>query len=73
MSFKEEFIDNATANFYATLFSADFAAPESAEAMSAWISENTNGTLAPQFAPDPQQIMSIINTVYFLRRVDRPL
>ncbi len=65
VSFKEDFLDNATANFYATLFSADFAAPETAEAMSAWISENTNGTLAPQFAPDPQQIMSIINTVYF--------
>ena len=46
------------------LFSADFAAPETAEAMSAWIS-NRRTALAPQFAADPQQIMSIINTVYF--------
>ena len=65
VNFEESFLDNATANFYASLFSVDFAAESAAEAMGAWISENTNGTLAPKLAVDPEQIMGIINTVYF--------
>ena len=36
-----------------------------AQAMSQWIADNTNGTLNPSFEPNPEQIMSIINTIYF--------
>lgn len=63
--FKADFLDNAAKNFYASVFSVDFAHESAGEAMASWIKENTNGTLAPEFEPDPYQLMSIINTVYF--------
>lgn len=65
ISFKDSFIKNATEHFYASLFSVDFADESAGKAMGQWISDNTNGTLAPQFNTDAQQIMSILNTVYF--------
>ncbi|HBP38339.1 MAG TPA: serpin family protein [Clostridiales bacterium] len=65
VSFKDSFTQNAASQFYASLFKVDFAQPSAGEAMAEWIAENTNGTLKPAFAADPEQIMSIINTIYF--------
>lgn len=65
VSFKDSFIKNATEHFYASLFTADFSEESAGRAMGKWISENTNGTLTPEFKTDAQQIMSILNTVYF--------
>jgi len=63
--FKKSFMDNASKNFYASLFSADFADKKTGEAMGQWIADNTNGTLAPSLTLSDDQIMTIINTVYF--------
>lgn len=65
VSFKKDFIDNATENFYASLFSVDFSDKKTGETIGKWISDNTNGTLEYEYNPDPLQIMSIINTIYF--------
>lgn len=65
VNFKNEFIKNAGDNFYASLFSVDFSSKETGDMMGKWISDNTNGTLEHKFEPDPLQILSIINTVYF--------
>lgn len=65
LKFKNNFLDNARDNFYASLFSVDFSSDKTGIAMEKWISDNTNGTLEYDFSPDPSQIMSIINTVYF--------
>jgi serpin B len=65
ISFKDSFIENATEHFYASIFSVDFADESAGKAMGQWISDNTNGTLDPEFDTDAQQIMSILDTVYF--------
>ena len=65
VEFKNDFINNSKNNFYASMFSVDFSSNETGEIMKKWISDNTNGTLEYEFNPDPAQIMSIINTVYF--------
>jgi len=62
---KETFTQNAVDSFYASLFKADFALESTSRAMAQWIADNTNNTLSPEFEPDPEQIMSIINTIYF--------
>lgn len=64
-AFKDEFIANAAQNFYASIHNIDFADDKAAELISKWISENTNGILAPKISLNQEQIMSIINTVYF--------
>ncbi|MDR1589641.1 MAG: serpin family protein [Oscillospiraceae bacterium] len=65
VSFRDSFTENAAANFYASLFTADFADVSAGKAMGKWVSDNTDGTLSPEFQTDAQQLMSILNTVYF--------
>ncbi|MBU3142842.1 serpin family protein [Clostridium sp. CF012] len=65
ISFKNTFIDNAVRNFYASIYNVDFSDDNSAKLMSKWVSENTNGILSPKMSIDKNQIMSIINTIYF--------
>lgn len=63
--FKESFVKSAAENFYASCHSVDFSAKETGKAMADWVSANTNGTLSPTIETDPEQILSILNTVYF--------
>jgi serpin B len=65
IKFKKDFMKNAKDKFYSSLFSVDFESEKTPEAMSSWVSENTNGRIAPEFKVDDSQIMSIINTIYF--------
>lgn len=64
-SFKRDFMDNAGANFYAALYNVDFKDENTAKLMGKWISENTNGVLKPSIILDKEQLLSMINTVYF--------
>lgn len=63
--FKDEFVRQAAENFYASSHRVDFAKDETAREMADWISINTNGKLNPRIEINPNQILSIINTVYF--------
>lgn len=63
--FKEPFTLNAVDSFYASLFKVDFAEESTSQAMAKWIADSTNQTLNPTFEPNPEIIMSIINTIYF--------
>lgn len=63
--FEQSFIDTATNQFYATPFSVEFATDATDQAMSAWITENTGGTIKPDVKTDSDLLISIINTIYF--------
>lgn len=63
--FEQTFIDTATGQFYATPFSVEFGTEATDQAMAAWISENTGGTIDPQVKTKSDLLLSIINTVYF--------
>ncbi len=65
IEFKEDFVKGAVENFYASSHSVDFSDSKTGEAMAEWISRNTNDTLSPIIETDPEQILSIINTIYF--------
>ena len=66
IKWKNDFIKNAAESFYAHSYSVDFTDEQSTgRAMGKWVSDNTNGTLTPQFDIKPEQILAIINTVYF--------
>ena len=62
---KNRFINNAAKNLYTATFSVDFANKNASKLMSDWVSKNTGGTIEPQINPDPNQVLSIINTIYF--------
>ncbi len=63
--FKEPFVENAMDAFYSALFKVDFSQESTGQAMARWIADATNQTLNPTFEPNPDMIMSIINTIYF--------
>lgn len=63
--FEHEFLANAARNFYASSHIVDFAYPSAGKAMSEWISQETQNTLAPKFKVEEDQLMALINTVYF--------
>lgn len=65
LGLKEGFLKTAQNDFYASVYAADFAGQETGEAMGRWISEHTNGTLAPRISTSPQDLLTVINTVYF--------
>lgn len=64
-SFKSSFAKNAAQDFYTSSYSVDFKKQETADAMAKWISEQTGGLIDPTFEPNPDQVLSIINTLYF--------
>lgn len=65
VTFHEPFTAMAAEDFYAELFTVNFASSEAGKAMGQWIAKNTNNTLAPELSTDPMQLLSIINTIYF--------
>jgi serine protease inhibitor len=65
IDFKTPFMDTAVESFYASLYNVDFADNSSSLLMSKWVSENTNGVLTPKITLHKEQIMSILNTIYY--------
>lgn len=65
VTFQEPYLNTAKDQFYASVYAVDFSDPKTGDLMGTWISQQTNGTLEYEFDPDPMQIMSILNTIYF--------
>ncbi len=68
VDFNKAFLERAARDYFAHSFSVDFADSETAKQISRWVSENTGGKLGDdpkEFQAGPEQMMSIINTVYF--------
>ncbi|NMB44262.1 MAG: serpin family protein [Clostridiales bacterium] len=65
VEFKDSYVENAAKNFYASSYELDFEDENTPKAMAEWISTNTNGTISPNIELSDDQILSIINTIYF--------
>jgi serpin B len=65
VKFEDAFVKNAAENFYASSHHVDFALAETGKQMAHWIAEQTQGTLRPEIETDPEQILAILNTIYF--------
>ena len=63
--FREAFVDRAAEKFYASAYRVDFTNPKTAQAMSKWISEQTNGVLKPDVSFQGNQLLTLLNTIYF--------
>lgn len=64
VNYNQDFLNTCAEQFYAEVFGADFTGQKTADAMTKWIKEKTNGTLAPEMELDPETMLSIINTLY---------
>lgn len=64
-TWKQEFTKNAAKNFYTVSFPVDFTDKATGKEMGKWINNQTNGVLTPDIETSTNQILSIINTIYF--------
>lgn len=62
---KQSFITNAAHNFYSSCHVMDFSDSNASKAMSQWVSDQTSSHLKPNISLDPDQLLSILNTVSF--------
>lgn len=63
--FEEQYKKDVSEKLYSSLYTVDFKDNSTADKMSKWISDNTNGILKPKVEITDDMIMSIINTIYF--------
>ena len=63
--FHDDFINNAKENYYASLFSVDFNEEITNDLMSTWVYDNTNEIISPKITTNPDQVMAVLNTLYF--------
>lgn len=63
--FETSFTDTAADYFYASLYQVDFTDAGTGKAMGKWIADHTGGKLTPDIVTDQEEVLSIINTIYF--------
>ena len=64
-SFKEDFLDTAAKEFYASLYEVDFSQDSTAKEMAKWVSEHTGGLINPEYNFSEDLALMILNTIYF--------
>lgn len=66
VSFKEEYLKTALDGYYASLYAVDFSKKQTGKLISRWIADNSNETLEGSEPVSDQQMLAIINTIYFM-------
>lgn len=65
VEFKQPFLDKAASDYYAHSFRINFSSNDAANQISDWISQHTGGRLTNYPPPAVDQVMTLLNTVYF--------
>lgn len=61
----EEYANELTSKLYASVFQVDFQDEKTKDIMSDWVYEQTKELIRPNITITPNQVMSIMNTIYF--------
>lgn len=62
--FTPAFLQTASEDFYASLYTADLDAPATVTAMEQWVADHTGGKIQPTIQPTPDTILYLMNTIY---------
>ena len=63
--FEPAFLNNEAKHFYASSHLVDFSSPSAGKAIGEWISTETNHSLEPKIKTTGDELMTLINTVYY--------
>ena len=66
--FLDDYVNTAADKFYSSIYHVDFKQKATADLMSSWVSESTNGLIKPDIQLSDAQVLTIMNTVYFKDR-----
>lgn len=62
--FAPAFLQTASEDFYASLYTADLDAPATVTAMEQWVADHTGGKIQPAIEPTPDTMLYLMNTIY---------
>ena len=62
---KKDFLRTAALNFCTGVYQLDFSDESAGETIGKWIADHANGTLTPELQINPDDLLHLINTVYF--------
>ncbi len=62
---KEDYIENASKNFYASTYAVNFENPDADARIEYWIRDMTNDILRPRINLPADTVLAIVNTMYF--------
>jgi serpin B len=68
IAYNQDWVLSTAANYYADVYEAEFSNVETAQALGAWIAENTGGFLSPTpqaLNVDDSTVMAVANTVWY--------
>lgn len=65
VQYREDFLQRAAERYYAEAFTVDFSDSATGKKMGDWVSKKTKGKLSFALEPDDEQMLSILNTVYY--------
>lgn len=65
VTFETNFLNTATKDFYASLYTGDLTADSTLSDMAQWVKDNTGGKITPKFQADPLALLYLMNTIYF--------
>jgi serpin B len=68
IAYNQDWVLSTAANYYADVYAAEFSNAETAQALGAWIAENTGGFLSPESQElnlDDNTVMAVANTVWY--------
>ena len=65
VTFEQDFLNTATKDFYASLYTGDLTADSTLSDMAKWVKDNTGGKITPKFQADPLALLYLMNTIYF--------
>lgn len=65
ISYKQDWVLSAAANYYADVYQADFSSEDTSKALGQWISDRTGGFLHPELTLSSQTVMAIVNTLWY--------
>lgn len=65
IALKADYAKAAAEQLYSACFNIDFSKSDTGKQISSWVANSTSGQIKPDIETDPEQLLAIINTVYF--------
>lgn len=65
IKFNDSYKSDAEKYFYSSLFNIDFSKQQDVDKIGKWVSDNTKNLLKPKFDANSDQLLSIVNTIYY--------
>ncbi len=65
VEWKKPFLKTMGEEYFADIYKTDFSDPQTGSDMGEWVKERTKGLIEPSIQTSPQQILALMNTIYY--------